>query len=179
MLGKCKKPLDELTFQVWCYCVTNHILNIALHMKVGQNYRWTERQTDRHIGNSITRCPEPTFQARGIKNYWKELTFSKRSPGMRSRSLTSGCHLWSYTGLTSWELSPVKRSRSLTSGCHLWSYTELTSWELSPVKRSRSLTSECHWWSYTGSPQSWPLILVHHGESWSTGPSEWNHYREL
>ena len=61
MLVKCYKPLDELTVQIW---LLYHYLNFKkMHfMKVGRNYVQTDKQIDKQMDDSNTRCPRHTFQ---------------------------------------------------------------------------------------------------------------------
>ena len=47
------------------YCIITQTLNIAL-FESGTELR-TDRQTDKRMDNPITRCPQRTFQAGGIK----------------------------------------------------------------------------------------------------------------
>ena len=45
------------------YCIITQTLNIALYLKAGRNYGRTDKRTD----DPITRCPQRTFHAGGIK----------------------------------------------------------------------------------------------------------------
>ena len=77
---KCEEPIDELTVQVWLlyhqpnfkYC-TLFVRGTELKTN-GQ----TDKQTDRQVDDPITRCPQLTFQAGGIKNYWPQGKFHLR-----------------------------------------------------------------------------------------------------
>ena len=70
---KCEQPLDELSVQVWLlydypnfkYC-TLFVSGTELRTD-----RWTDRRTDRQTDDPNTRCPRRTFQAGGIKTFWK------------------------------------------------------------------------------------------------------------
>ena len=61
---KCEEPIDELTVQVW-------LLYHHSNFKYCTLYVWsrTELETDGRTDDLITRCPQKTFQAGGIKSY--------------------------------------------------------------------------------------------------------------
>ena len=48
------------------YCIFTKTLIIKLCLYAGRNYG----QTDRRTNDPITRCPQRTFQAGGIKSLW-------------------------------------------------------------------------------------------------------------
>ena len=49
------------------YCIITKTLNIALCLKVGQNYSQRDKHLNGQTDDPITRCPRWTFQAGGIK----------------------------------------------------------------------------------------------------------------
>ena len=63
MWCQCEEPLDELTVQVWLLYLHPNVNYWTLY--AGRNYGQTDGQTN----NPITRCPQRTFQAGGIKIY--------------------------------------------------------------------------------------------------------------
>ena len=63
-----EEPIDELT--VWVWLLYDHQNFEYCTLLVSGMELWTNRQTDGRTDDPNTRCPQPTFQAGGIKSHF-------------------------------------------------------------------------------------------------------------